>query len=47
MGKWVSLGALIVVGLVVADILAHPQGTASAASGVTGIESPIIKGLVN
>ena len=46
MGKFVSLGALIVMGLIVADIITHPTGTAAASHGLSGLESPVVTGLV-
>lgn len=46
MARLFSLGALIVGGLIVADILIHPQGTQAASSGFQGVETPVIHGLL-
>lgn len=40
MSKLFSLGALIVVGIIVADILIHPTGTKAASAGVAGVATP-------
>lgn len=37
---------LIVVGLIVADFLIHPDGTKAAANGIVAIEKPTINGLL-
>lgn len=46
MSKFFSLAALVVGGIIVADILIHPQGTAAASSGINGITRPAISGLL-
>lgn len=46
MGRWIGLGALVVWGLIIADVLTHPGGTSSASQGVQGIEKPVIGGLL-
>jgi len=46
MSKFFSLATLVVGGIIVADILTHPQGTAAAAKGVSGITGPAIQGLL-
>jgi hypothetical protein len=38
--------ALIVTGIVVADILTHPQGTAAAANGTAKILTPTYNALL-
>lgn len=47
LAKAFGIGSLIVVGLIAADLLSHPTGTAAAANGFTQIETPVISGLVN
>lgn len=46
MARVFSLAALIVGGLIVADILIHPQGTQAASQGFAGIETPLVHGLL-
>jgi hypothetical protein len=46
MARIFTLGALVVGGLIVADILIHPSGTQAASQGITGIETPVIHGLL-
>ena len=40
MSKLASLFALALGGIIVADILIHPQGTQAASNGVVGILKP-------
>ncbi len=46
MAKFFSLAALVVGGIIIADILIHPTGTKAAATGVTSISRPAISGLL-
>jgi len=46
MSKFFSLAALVVGGIIVADILTHPAGTAAASKGISGITTPAISGLL-
>jgi hypothetical protein len=46
MSKIFSLGALIVGGIIVADILTHPTGTASASAGLNQLVGSSISGLL-
>lgn len=46
MARFFSLAALVVGGLIVADILIHPAGTNAASSGIVGVEKPVIHGLL-
>ena len=41
-----SLAALIVGGVIIADILTHPAGTSAAASGISSLWSASIGGLL-
>ena len=41
-----GLLALTVGGIILADILIHPAGTAAASTGFAGIEKPAIQGLL-
>lgn len=40
MSKFWSLAALVVGGIIVADILTHPSGTQAAANGLSQIVTP-------
>lgn len=46
MSKFFSLAALVVAGIIVADILIHPTGTKAAATGVSNVTKPAISGLL-
>jgi hypothetical protein len=46
MSKFFSLAALVVGGIIVADVLIHPVGTKAAATGARGIAKPAINGLL-
>lgn len=41
MSKFWSLAALVVGALIVTDLITHPNGTATAFSGVTNLESTV------
>lgn len=41
-----ALATFVVGGIIVADILIHPQGTSAASSGIVGVEKPAIQGLL-
>lgn len=41
-----AFGALIVIGIILADFIAHPQGTASAGNALVGVVKPTINGLL-
>lgn len=46
MARFFSLAALVVGGIIVADIITHGSQTAQAAKGVATIEDPAISGLL-
>lgn len=46
MARLFSLGALVVGGIIVADILIHPVGTAAASKGLSGITNPAFNALL-
>lgn len=46
MAKFIGIGALVVWGLIIADVLRNPGGTQAASSGAVNIETPVISGLV-
>lgn len=46
MSKFFSLAALVVGGVIVADILIHPTGTAAASNGIIGILKPSYNALL-
>jgi hypothetical protein len=39
-GFW-SLAGLVVTGLIVADLILHPTGTAAAGKAITGVTTPV------
>lgn len=41
-----SLGALIVGGIIVADILIHPKGTTAASNGINKLWGTSVNGLL-
>ena len=41
-----SIAALVVGGVIVADILTHPSGTAAASNGLLGLWSKSLNGLL-
>lgn len=46
MARVFSFAALVVGGLIVADILLHPAGVQAAASGFNTVQTPVIHGLL-
>lgn len=46
MSKFLSLAALIVGGIIIADILLHPTGTKAASAGIQGVEVPASNALL-
>jgi hypothetical protein len=44
--RFFALAGTVVAGLIVADILLHPAGTQAASQGISGIETPVIHGLL-
>ncbi len=46
MARVFALAALVVAGVIVADILIHPSGTAAASSGISGVEKPALNALL-
>jgi len=45
-GRIASIGALVIGGIIVADILTHPSGTAAAAQGISTVTSPAYAALL-
>lgn len=41
MSKFWSLAALVVGGIILADLITHPSGTSTAFHGVTGLQSVV------
>ena len=41
-----GLAALVVVGIILADVLTHPTGTAAASNGVANLWGPSVNGLL-
>lgn len=46
MARLFAIGSLVVVGVIVADVLIHPSGTAAASTGIQGIEKPALNALL-
>ena len=46
MSKFFSIAALVVGGIIIADILLHPEGTAAATTGTTQILTPTYSALL-
>lgn len=46
MSKFFSLAALVIGGIIIADVLLHPTGTAAAATGTTQILTPTYSALL-
>ena len=46
MSRIVAIASLVVVGVIIADILIHPTGTAAASKGAVGIEQPALNALL-
>jgi hypothetical protein len=44
--KWVSIAALVIGGIIVADILTNANGVKAASAGITGIETPAFNALL-
>ena len=42
----IGLAGLVVIGLIVADFLLHPQGSATAFNGISGLVIPSEQGLL-
>lgn len=46
MAKFVSLAALVIGGIIVADIITHGSQTAAAATGISKITNPALGALL-
>lgn len=46
LAKLFAVGALAIGGIILADVLIHPQGTATAFNGAAALEIPGINGLL-
>lgn len=46
MARIASIAALVVIGVIIADILIHPTGTQAASAGATSIEKPALNALL-
>lgn len=44
--KFFALGTLVIVGVIIADILIHPDGTKAAATGVANVLKPTYSALL-
>jgi len=45
-GKFASIGALVIGGIIIADVLTHPSGTAAASQGISTVTSPAYAALL-
>ena len=45
-GRIAAIASLVVVGVIIADIITHPAGTAAASSGIVGVEKPALNALL-
>ena len=46
MSKFIGIVSLVIGGVIVADILIHPAGTAAASQGITNISRPAFNALL-
>jgi hypothetical protein len=46
MARFASIASLVVIGVIIADILTHPQGVKAASSGITGVVRPSLNALL-
>ena len=44
--SFVALLGLVIVGVIIADFLIHPEGTKAAANGIVSIEKPGLNALL-
>ena len=45
-GRIASIASLVVIGVIVADVLIHPAGTAAASQGTVNVEKPALNALL-
>jgi hypothetical protein len=45
-GRIAAIGTLVIGGIIIADILIHPAGTAAASTGITTVEKPAFNALL-
>lgn len=46
MARFAAIATMIIGGIIVADILTHPQGVSAASSGFVGAERPALNALL-
>ena len=46
MSKFIGIISLTIGGIIVADILTHPAGTAAASTGITNLSRPAFNALL-
>jgi hypothetical protein len=44
--RFAAIASLVVMGVIVADVLIHPAGTAAASQGAVGVEKPALNALL-
>ena len=45
-GRIAAITSLVIVGVIIADLLTHPEGVKAASSGIVGIERPALNALL-
>lgn len=45
-GRIAAITSLVIIGVIIADIIANPSGTAAASKGITGVEVPALNALL-
>lgn len=46
MSRIASIASLTIIGIIIADVLIHPQGVAAASKGFAGITTPAFNALL-
>ena len=46
MGRIFAIASAVVVGVIIADVLTHPDGVRAASAGIVGIERPALNALL-
>ena len=45
-GSFTKIVLLVLAGVILADILANPSGTAAASTGIQGVETPALNAML-
>ncbi|MEI6045041.1 MAG: hypothetical protein WCS37_11870 [Chloroflexota bacterium] len=46
MARIASIASLVIIGVIIADVLTHPQGVKAASAGIIGITKPSLNALL-